>query len=97
MLNILDLSKRLDVLAELLPTNCYSTVCKLKKITIFSDVHDEFHDKLAECDNASVVNKQLLSYLYEKCCNDMHRLYDVLVDLVAADKQKQLSKIKAGK
>ena len=96
--NSVDLSKKFDSLAMLLPTNCYSTVCKLRKKPNFSDVDDAIGDKLLlECDNASIINKQLLSYLYKKCFNDLHVLYDILEQLVAADKLVQLLKYKTGK
>ena len=64
----------------------------------FSDVRDAIGDKLLlECDNGNMVNKQLLSYLYKKCCNDFHHFYDVLEQLVATEKLNQLLKYKAGK
>ena len=64
----------------------------------FSDVDDTIDDKLLlECNDSSFVNKELLSYLYKKCCNDLHQLYDVLEGLVTADQQDQVLKYKAGK
>jgi len=85
-------------LAELLPSNCYSTICKLGRIPKFSDVRDEIGDKLLlECDDGNIVNKQLLGYLYKKCCNDLHKFYDVLEQLVSAEKLNHLLKYKVGK
>jgi len=63
----------------------------------FSDDDNTMIDKLLECDSATIVNKQLLSYLYKKCCKNLHHLYETLEQIVSANKRDQLSIYKSGK
>ena len=77
-------------LVELLPTNCYSTVCKLRKMTTFVDVDQKMGGTLSECDDARVINNQLLSYIINKCAGNALLLCDVLKNVVSIDKIKQL-------
>ena len=84
------IQRRFSELVELLPTNCYSTVCKLRKITNFTDVDEKMSDILSECDDARVINNQLLSYIINKCAGNVVLLCDVLKNVVSADKIKQL-------
>ena len=77
-------------LVELLPTNCYSTICKLRKMAIFADVDEKMSSKLSEHDDASVINDQLLSYIVDKCAGNVVLLWDVLEEVVSTNKKKQL-------
>ena len=86
------MQKRCSELAivELLPTNCYSTVCKLRKMINFTDIDEKMSDTLSECDDARVINNQLLSYIINKCAGNVVLLCDVLENVVSTDKIKQL-------
>ena len=77
-------------LVELLPTNCYSTICKLRKMVNFADVDEKMSSKLSEHDDASVINDQLLSYIVDKCAGNVVLLWDVLEEVVSTSKKKQL-------
>ena len=77
-------------LVDLLPTNCYSTVCKLSKMTHFSDANEKMRDMLSQCDDARVINHQLLSYIIAKCAGNVLLLRDVLENVVSTDKKKEL-------
>ena len=89
-LYIVAIKERIDELVALLPTNCYSTVCKLRKMINFTDVDERMSDLLSECDDARVINDQLLSYVMNKCATNALVLYDVLVNLVPTNMKKQL-------
>ena len=84
------MERRRSELVELLPTNCYSTVCKLRKMTTFVDADEKMGDILSECDDARVINNQLLSYIIDKCAGNALLLCDVLKNVVSTDKIKQL-------
>ena len=84
------MERRRSELVKLLPTNCYSTVCKLRKMTTFVDVDKTMGDTLSECDDARVINNQLLSYIIDKCAGNALLLCDVLKNVVSIDKIKQL-------
>ena len=79
-------------MVELLPTNCYSTVCKLRKITILSDVDEKMSDTLTKCD-ARIINTQLLSYIVNKCAGNFAMLCDVLDNVVSTDKKKHFQEL----
>ena len=59
-------------------------------MTNFSDVDEKMSDKLSECDDARVINNQLLSYIISKCAGNVVLLCDVLKNVVSTDKKKQL-------
>ena len=84
------MQRKYSKLVELLPTNCYSTVCKLSKMTNFSDVNEKMRDMLLQCDDARVINHQLLSYIIAKCASNVPLLCDVLENIVSTDKKKEL-------
>ena len=84
------MERRISELVKLLPTNCYSTVCKLRKMTTFADVDEKMGDILSECDDARVINNQLLSYIISKCAGNGLLLCDVLKNVVSTDKMNQL-------
>ena len=88
----LALQGRFSELVEMLPTNCYSTVCKLRKMssTQFSDVDEMTHGTLSECDDAKVINNHLITYIMNKCTDDVVLLCSVLENVVSSDKKKQL-------
>ena len=88
--NFIAIQGRMNELVELLPTNCYSTVCKLRKMTNFTDVDEKMSDILSECDDARVINNQLLSYIIKKCAGNVVLLCDVLKNVVSTDKKEQL-------
>ena len=79
----------------MLPTNCYSTVCKLKKLSLtqFSDVDEMTHGILSECDDAKVINNHLITYIMNKCADDVLLLRSVLENVVSTNKKKQLQDI----
>jgi len=81
---------KIDELVALLPTNCYSTVCKLRKMINFTDIDERMSDLLSECDDARVINHHLLSYVIESCATNALVLYDVLENLVPTNMKKQL-------
>ena len=89
---MLELQKRFSELVELLPTNCYSTVCKLRKLSLtqFSDVEEITHGILSECDDAKVINNHLITYIMNKCADDVVLLCSVLENVVSVNKKKQL-------
>ena len=76
----------------MLPTNCYSTVCKLRKMssTQFSDVDEMTRGILSECDDAKVINNHLITYIMNKCADDVVLLCNVLENVVSSDNKKQL-------
>ena len=84
------LQERYGELAKLLPTNCYSTVCKLRTMTTFTDVDERMSNLLSECDDARVINHQLLLYIVEKCNGNTVLLFNVLEDVVSGNKKNQL-------
>ena len=84
------IQERFSNIVELLPTNCYSTVCKLRKMVIFTDVEDKMSGTLSECDDARVINNQLLSYIINKCAGNIALLCDVLENVVSTDKKDHL-------
>ena len=66
-------------------------------MTSFRDIDDSIDDKLiSECDHASVINKEILSYLLRKTSDDIIKLCESLQDLVTADQKEQLCKLKIG-
>ena len=89
------LQRRVSELVEMLPTNCYSTVCKLKKMSLtqFSDVDEMTRGILSECDDAKVINNQLITYIMNKCAHDVVLLCSVLENVVSSDKKKQLQNL----
>ena len=56
----------------------------------FTDVDEKMSDTLSECDDARVINNQLLSYIINKCAGDVVLLCDVLKNVVSTDNIKQL-------
>ena len=84
------IQKRFSEIVEMLPSNCYSTVYKLRKMTNFTDVNEKMSDALSECDDAGVINNQLLSYIINKCAGDVVLLCDVLKNVASTNKKKQL-------
>ena len=79
----------------MLPTNCYSTVCKLRKLSLtqFSDVEEMTRGILSECDDAKVINNHLITYIMNKCADDVVLLCSVLENVVSTNKKKQLQDI----
>ena len=59
-------------------------------LTQFSDVDEMTHDILSECDDANVINHQLITYIINKCADDVVLLRSVLENVVSSDKKKQL-------
>ena len=92
----LALKRSFNELAVLLPTNCYSTVCKLRKMTNFTDVDEKMGDRLSRCDDARHINNQLLSYIISKCAGNVVLLCDVLKNVVSTDKKNQLESLVNG-
>ena len=90
---VIAIQETINELVELLPTNCYSTVCKLRKMTNFTDVDEKMSDILSECDDARVINNQLLSYIINKCVGNVVLLCDVLKNVVSTDKKEQLQNL----
>ena len=90
---VIAIQERINELVELLPTNCYSTVCKLRKMTNFTDVDEKMSDILSECDDARIINNQLLSYIINKCAGNVVLLCDVLKNVVSTDKKEQLQNL----
>ena len=84
------IQRRFSELVEMLPSNCYSTVCKLRRMTNFTDVDEKMSDTLAKCDDSRVINNQLLSYIINKCAGDVVLLCDVLKNVASTNKKKQL-------
>ena len=71
------IQERFSEIAGLLPTNCYSTICKLQKFTNFADVDEKMGGELSEHDDARAINNLLLSYIINKCAGNVVLLYDV--------------------
>ena len=84
------IQERLSEIAGLLPTNCYSTICKLRKFTNFADVDEKMGSELSKHDDARVINNLLLSYIINKCAGNVVLLWDALENVVSTSKKKQL-------
>ena len=62
-------------------------------LTQFSDVDEMTRGLLSECDDAKVINNQLITYIMNKCADDVVLLCSVLENVVSSDKKKQLHNI----
>ena len=50
-------------------------------------------DTLSKCDDARIINNQLLSYIVNKCDGNFAMLCDVLDKVVSTDKKKQYQEL----
>ena len=65
-------------------------------MTNFTDVDERMNNILSECDDARHINNQLLSYIINKCADNVVLLCNVLRNVVSTDKKNHLDNLVNG-